>query len=286
MADSALRRTAVGDLSIGEGLPLAVLAGPCVVEGRDITMRIAEQVIACSSRHGLPLVFKASFDKANRSSARSFRSLGTEESLGILSEVKEQFGVPLVTDIHLPEQAARAAEVVDLLQIPAFLCRQTDLLTAAAETGKAVNVKKGQFLAAGEMGNVVEKLRVGGASEVLLTERGTFFGYHRLVNDFTGIPTMQAFGVPVVFDATHSVQRPGGDGDRSGGDRRMAPLLARAAVSVGADAVFLECHEDPDEALSDGPNSLPLDSLDSVFGTLRRLREFALEHPPGSEFGP
>ena len=278
------RQARIADLHLGDNRPLVVLAGPCVVEERDRTLRIAERVVTAARRQDLPVVFKASFDKANRSSLHSFRGLGTDEALGILAEVKEQFEVPLVTDIHLPEQAASAAEVVDLLQIPAFLCRQTDLLAAAAETGCAINVKKGQFLAPQDMVNVLDKLRGSGAREIMLTERGTFFGYHRLVNDMTSIPVMQAMGVPVVFDATHSVQRPGGAGDRSGGDRRLAPLLARAAVSCGADAVFLECHENPDEALSDGPNSLPLEVLDPLFSVLKTLREVVLENPPGQEF--
>jgi 2-dehydro-3-deoxyphosphooctonate aldolase (KDO 8-P synthase) len=278
------RKAQIRGITVGDGQPLALLAGPCVVEGRDITLRIAGQLVEMAAEARLPLIFKASFDKANRTSLHSFRGPGMQEALGVLAEVKSALGVPIVTDVHLPEQAAPAAQVADVLQIPAFLCRQTDLLLAAAATGKAVNVKKGQFLAPGDMAHVVEKLRQGGARDVLLTERGTFFGYGRLVNDLSSLPRMQALGVPVVFDATHSVQQPGGEGDRSGGDRSLAPYLARAAVAAGADAIFMEVHENPDQALSDGPNSLPLSILPRLLRTLGRLRELALEDPPGSEF--
>jgi 2-dehydro-3-deoxyphosphooctonate aldolase (KDO 8-P synthase) len=232
---------------------------------------------------GIPVVFKASFDKANRTSASSFRGPGIEAALKTLATIKRELRVPIVTDIHAPDQAAVAAEVADLLQIPAFLCRQTDLLLAAAKTGRAVNVKKGQWISPDEMKHVVAKLRGGGAREILLTERGTFFGYHRLVNDMTAIPLMQAHGVPVVFDATHSVQRPGAGDGRTDGDRRLAPGLARAAVAAGADLVFMEVHEDPDRALSDGPNSLRLETLPKLFAALKRLREQALADPPFGE---
>jgi 2-dehydro-3-deoxyphosphooctonate aldolase (KDO 8-P synthase) len=272
-----------GEVEVGAGRPLALLAGPCVVEGEAITRRIAARVAEMANAAKLPLVFKASFDKANRTSMKSFRGLGHEEALSILGKVKRELRVPIVTDVHLPEHCALAAEVADLLQIPAFLCRQTDLLLAAAATGRAVNVKKGQWLSPEEMEHVVAKLRAGGAKDVVVTDRGTFFGYHRLVNDLTAIPIMQALGVPVCFDATHSVQQPGGAGDKSGGNRRFAPVLARAAVAAGADLVFMEVHENPDAALSDGPNSLPLEALPPLFAALRRLREQALESPPGSE---
>lgn len=271
-------------LPVGAGKPLVLIAGPCVVETPDITRRIAAAVLETSRATGVPVVFKASFDKANRTSLQSYRGPGADEALRLLEDIRREFEVPVLTDIHLPEQAAQAAAVVDVLQIPAFLCRQTDLLLAAAATGKAINVKKGQFLAPEDMRHVLAKLRAGGARNVCLTERGTFFGYHRLVNDMTAVPTMQALGAPVVFDATHSVQLPGGAGDRSGGRRELAPVLARAAVSAGADAVFMEVHENPDAALSDGPNSLPLGILPALFTTLRRLREIALESPPGTEF--
>jgi 2-dehydro-3-deoxyphosphooctonate aldolase (KDO 8-P synthase) len=283
MTLAAERSARIGDVVVGAGRPLAILAGPCVVEGEEITLRNAERVVAAARAEKLPLVFKASFDKANRTSGRSFRGLGVDEALRILGKVKQRFGVPIVTDIHLPEQAALAAEVADLLQIPAFLCRQTDLLVAAAATGRAVNVKKGQWLSPEEMQHVVAKLRSAGAKDVVATDRGTFFGYGRLVNDLAAIPILQSFGVPVCFDCTHSVQRPGGAGDKSGGDRRFAPLLARAAVAAGADLVFMEVHENPDAALSDGPNSLPLEALPRLLGALRRLREHALADPPGSE---
>ncbi|MBL8840542.1 MAG: 3-deoxy-8-phosphooctulonate synthase [Planctomycetes bacterium] len=289
MEPAAAARTArIRGIVVGAGRPLALLAGPCVVEGEAITLRIAERVIAQARAAGLPIVFKASFDKANRTSGKSFRGLGADAALAVLAKVKRTFDVPLVTDIHLPEHAARAAEVVDLLQIPAFLCRQTDLLLAAAAasvaTGCAINVKKGQWLSPEEMEHVVRKLRDAGAKDVIVTDRGTFFGYHRLVNDFAAIAIMQRHGVPVCFDATHSVQQPGGAGDKSGGNRRMAPTLARAAVAAGADLVFMEVHENPDAALSDGPNSLPLEVLPRVFAALRTLREQALADPPGSEF--
>jgi len=283
MSPGSERRARIGAVEAGAGRPLVLLAGPCVVEGEAITLRNAARVADLARAAGLPLVFKASFDKANRTSLRSFRGIGHEEALAVLARVKERLGLPIVTDVHLPEQAAAAAEVADLLQIPAFLCRQTDLLLAAAATGRAVNVKKGQWLAPEEMEHVVAKLRSGGAREIVVTERGTFFGYHRLVNDLTAIPRMQALGVPVCFDCTHSVQQPGGAGDKSGGNRRFAPLLARAAVAAGADLVFMEVHEDPDAALSDGPNSLPLDALPGLFEALRRLREQALADPPDRE---
>jgi 2-dehydro-3-deoxyphosphooctonate aldolase (KDO 8-P synthase) len=283
MIPGSERRARIGGVEVGAGRPLALLAGPCVVEGEEITLRIAARVVEMARAAKLPLIFKASFDKANRTSLKSFRGLGHEEALAILAKVKQRFGVPIVTDIHLPEHAALAAEVADLLQIPAFLCRQTDLLLAAAATGRAVNVKKGQWLSPEEMEHVVAKLRFGGAKEIVVTDRGTFFGYHRLVNDFTAIPIMQGLGVPVCFDATHSVQQPGGAGDRSGGNRRFAPLLARAAVACGADLVFMEVHENPDAALSDGPNSLRLETLPRLFQALRELREQALANPPDAK---
>jgi 2-dehydro-3-deoxyphosphooctonate aldolase (KDO 8-P synthase) len=280
------RRARIRDVEVGAGRPLALLAGPCVVEGEAITLRIAERVVATARQAKLPIVFKASFDKANRTSGKSFRGLDRDVALKILAKVKETFGVPIVTDVHLPDHAAEVAEVADLLQIPAFLCRQTDLLLAAAKTGRAVNVKKGQWLSPEEMEHVVAKLRAGGCKDVIATDRGTFFGYHRLVNDLAAIPVMQSFGVPVCFDCTHSVQQPGGAGDKSGGNRRLAPVLARGAVAAGADLVFMEVHENPDAALSDGPNSLPLEVLPKLFDALRALREQALASPPGSEFAP
>jgi len=284
MSTAATREAHIGELRVGANRPLALLAGPCVVEGDAITRRIAESVVAAARAAGLPIVFKASFDKANRTSIDSFRGVGAAAALKILASIRRDLGVPIVTDVHSPEQAPLAAEVADLLQIPAFLCRQTDLLLAAAKTGRAVNVKKGQWLAPDEMKHVVAKLRAGGAKDVLVTDRGTFFGYHRLVNDLTSIPEMQALGVPVVFDCTHSVQLPGAGDGKSGGDRRLAPGLARAAVAAGADLVFMEVHEDPEHALSDGPNSLRLESLPRLFAALKRLREQALADPPFAEF--
>ena len=262
----------MGPHTLGDGA-LTLLAGPCVVEGRDRTLRIAERLATMCAARGLALVFKASFDKANRSAGSSFRGLGVAEGLAVLAEVKATFGLPIVTDVHQPEQAAMAAEVADLLQIPAFLCRQTDLLNAAAATGRPVNVKKGQFLAPWDMANVVQKLREADAAGILLTERGASFGYNNLVVDMRGLAVMRGLGVPVCFDATHSVQIPGGLGDKSGGQREFAPILARAAVAAGVDAVFMEVHDDPDSALSDGPNMLPLDGLSSLLDTLLRLHE-------------
>jgi 2-dehydro-3-deoxyphosphooctonate aldolase (KDO 8-P synthase) len=252
----------VPGVSIGDG-SLALLAGPCVIESRDLVLEVASELRTITSELGVPYVFKASFDKANRTAATSFRSIGLERSLEILAEVRETFDVPIVTDIHEVWQVAPVAEVADVLQIPAFLCRQTDLLAAAGATGRVVNVKKGQFMAAEDMSYAVEK---AGGQRVVLTERGTTFGYHDLVVDYRGLSIMRRFA-PVVFDATHSVQSPGGAGGKSGGKREHIPALARAAVAVGVDGIFLETHPDPDNAMSDGPNMLPLD----------RIREFLRE---------
>jgi 2-dehydro-3-deoxyphosphooctonate aldolase (KDO 8-P synthase) len=264
----------IGPAEIGQGRPLALIAGPCVIEPGGMTMRIAARLAAICTDRGIPLVFKASFDKANRTSGSSFRGLGIDEGLRTFESVKAETGLPVTTDIHETIQAAPVATVVDLLQIPAFLARQTDLLEAAAETGRPVNVKKGQFMAPWDMTQVVAKLGAAGASGVLLTERGTTFGYGRLVNDFRAIPQMQATGAPVVFDATHSVQLPGGGpgGTASSGQREMIPVLARAAVAAGCDALFLEVHPDPDRALSDGPNSLRLDDLPELLDVCLRIR--------------
>ncbi len=263
----------IGDIECGgKSTPLTIIAGPCVIESRELTLRIAEELKAICDRLALPLVFKASYDKANRTSSAAFRGLGMQEGLAILDEVHRQFNVPVVTDIHLPEQAAEAAQACQLLQIPAFLARQTDLLVAAAKTGRPVNVKKGQFMAPTDMKNVLGKLNSAGAAGVLLCERGTFFGYGRLVNDMQSLPIMRSFGVPVVFDATHSVQQPGGLGDATGGNRQMVAPLARAAVAVGVDAVFLETHPDPDQSPSDGPNMVP---LTDVHFLLKQLKDIA-----------
>lgn len=254
----------------GDG-PLLVIAGTCVVESRESALAHAEALAVIARQARLPLVFKASYDKANRTSADSFRGPGAAEGLAILEEVRRITHLPVLTDVHEPGQCEPAARSVDVLQIPAFLCRQTDLLLAAARTSRAVNVKKGQFLAPEDAEHIVAKLRAGGARGILLTERGSSFGYHNLVVDMRSIPVMRGFGVPVVFDATHSVQRPGGRGAASGGDPEFIPPLARAAVAAGADAVFLEVHEDPARALSDGPNALRLDLLPALLAELRDL---------------
>lgn len=264
---------AIGDIQCGaSSTPLTIIAGPCVIESRDLTLSIAEKLKHVCSALSLPLVFKASFDKANRTSSSSFRGLGIQAGLEILQEVRQQFDVPVTTDIHLPEQAAVVAEVCQLLQIPAFLARQTDLLLAAAETGRAINVKKGQFMAPSDMQYVLGKLRAARASGVLLCERGTFFGYGRLVNDMQSLPLMRQLGAPVVFDATHSVQQPGGLGGATGGNRQMVAPLARAAVAVGVDAIFLETHPDPDRSPSDGPNMVHLADVQIL---LKQLQEIA-----------
>lgn len=266
----------MGSVQVGNAVfgtdRLAVIAGPCVIENPQLTRRIAGELVAICRRLELPLVFKASFDKANRTSGGAFRGLGLEGGLPILRAIQEEWGVPVTTDIHESHQAAPVAEVCELLQIPAFLARQTDLLLAAANTGRAVNVKKGQFMAPGDMQFVTEKLRAAGCQRILLTERGTFFGYGRLVNDMAGIREMQGFGVPVVFDATHSVQMPSAAGGKTGGRREMVPVLAAAAVAAGADAVFLETHPDPDSSPSDGPNMIPLSQLEALLAKLVRIR--------------
>jgi len=254
----------VAGVRIGGDAPLALLSGPCVIENLDLTLRIAEYLQRLTEKLGVGLVFKASYDKANRSSSHSFRGPGLDEGLEILRRVKDEFGLPVVSDIHDISQVAAAAEVLDLLQIPAFLCRQTDLLQAAARTGKPVNVKKGQFMAPWDMRNVLTKLAEAGGDKVLLTERGSSFGYNNLVVDMRSLALMREFEVPVVFDATHAVQLPGGAGDASSGQREFVAGLSRAAVGMGIDALFWEVHEDPDRALCDGPNSLSLDSLEGL----------------------
>lgn len=267
----------VGSYRCGIGQPLMIIAGPCVIESRDLTLSIAQHLRALHDRLQVNFVFKASFDKANRTSLSSFRGLGLQEGLTVLAEVRRDTGLPVTTDVHLPEQARAAGEVCDLLQIPAFLARQTDLLVAAAETGRPVNVKKGQFMAPEDMQYVAEKLSGSGASGVLLCERGTFFGYGRLVNDMASLPVMRALGYPVVFDATHSVQRPGGLGGATGGNRQLVEPLARAAVAIGTDALFFETHPDPDASPSDGPNMVPLNQFDAMVERLLRLRHVVME---------
>jgi 2-dehydro-3-deoxyphosphooctonate aldolase (KDO 8-P synthase) len=276
LADDGGRQVRIGNFTIGAGQPLALIAGPCVIESEDHTLRMAEAVLRIARGQGVPVIFKASFDKANRSSAVSFRGPGPEEGLRILSRVRSELNVPVLSDIHAPQQAAAAGDVLDVLQIPAFLCRQTDLLEAAARTGKPVNVKKGQFMSPEEMVNVADKLRASGCTRLLLTERGTFFGYHRLVNDMTAIPRMQRI-CPVVFDATHSCQFPGAEGRQSGGQREYAATLARAAVAAGADAVFAEVHDRPEQALSDPATVLPPDALNQLLASCCRIRSALAE---------
>ncbi|MCH2181375.1 MAG: 3-deoxy-8-phosphooctulonate synthase [Mariniblastus sp.] len=251
----------IGELECGQGQPLTVIAGPCVLENQALAGQIAQHLKSTCQSLNLRFIFKASFDKANRTSLDSYRGVGLESGLSVLASLKRELGIPVTTDIHLPDQAAPVAEVCDLLQIPAFLARQTDLLVAAAATGRPVNVKKGQFMAPADMRHVVHKLVGAGCRQVLLTERGTFFGYGNLINDMRALPEMRQLGVPVVFDATHSVQRPSAAGGTTGGNREMVAPLARAAVAVGCDAVFLETHPEPEKSPSDGPNMVPLDEV-------------------------
>jgi 2-dehydro-3-deoxyphosphooctonate aldolase (KDO 8-P synthase) len=266
---------AVGDLRIANDRPFTLIAGPCAMESRDHALEMASALREITAKLGIGLIYKSSFDKANRTSANAERGLGLELALPIFAEVKEQLGVPVLTDVHTEEQCALAAGVVDVLQIPAFLCRQTDLLVAAARTGKVVNVKKGQFLAPWDMKNVVAKLTDSGNPNVLVTERGVSFGYNTLVSDMRAIPVLRDIGAPVVFDATHSVQQPGGQGTRSGGQREMVPVLARAAIAVGVAAVFMETHQDPDSAPSDGPNMVRLEDMPGLLATLQRFDQLA-----------
>jgi len=273
-------RTQITDsLAVGDQCPLTLFGGPCVIESEEFSLKMAREIKKVCDRLGVNFVFKSSFDKANRTSINSFRGYPIEEGLAILQRVKDEVGVPIVTDIHLPHQAAIAAEVVDILQIPAFLCRQTDLLLAAAATGKAINVKKGQFLAPWDMKNVVTKLEASGNNRIMLTERGTSFGYNTLVVDFRSLPQMRALGYPVVFDATHSVQMPGGQGTKSGGQREFVPYLAKAAAAIGMDALFMEIHEDPDRALSDGPNMIPLAQLETVLQQILQVHKTSQSTP-------
>jgi 2-dehydro-3-deoxyphosphooctonate aldolase (KDO 8-P synthase) len=266
-------------------MSFTLIAGPCVIESRELVFEVAERVQAITTRLGIHYIFKASFDKANRSSGGSFRGPGVEGGLAVLGEVKQRLGLPVLTDIHESHQAAAVAEVVDVLQIPAFLCRQTDLLLAAAEavrgTDKTINVKKGQFLAPWDMAQVVNKLRDAGVTNLWLTERGSSFGYNTLVVDYRGLPQLRGLGCPVIFDATHSVQQPGGQGTTSGGQREYVAPLARAAMAVGVDGLFMEVHPDPSRALSDGPNMVPLDRLEPLLEQLMAIRSAV-----GSELAP
>ena len=265
----------IGDIEIANHLPFVLISGPCQIESRNHALEVATELKAICASLGIPLIYKSSFDKANRTSASAARGIGMAEGLKILAEVRESLGIPVLTDVHLPEQCAPAAEAVDVLQIPAFLCRQTDLLLAAGRTGKAVNVKKGQFLAPWDMVNVAAKIASTGNPNILLCERGTSFGYNTLVTDFRGLPVMAATGYPVVFDATHSVQQPGGQGTSSGGQREFAPVLARAALAVGVAALFIESHPDPDHAPSDGPNMIPLREMPALLARLKAFDELA-----------
>ena len=258
----------VGSAKFGNALPLALIAGPCQLESRAHALEMASALKDIAVRVGIALVYKTSFDKANRTSAKGVRGIGLDASLPIFAEIKSKLGLPVLTDVHEADQCARAAEVVDVLQIPAFLCRQTDLLIAAAKTGRVVNVKKGQFLAPWDMKNVVAKITDTGNANVLVTERGVSFGYNTLVTDMRALPQLAQTGAPVIFDATHSVQQPGGQGTSSGGQREFVPVLARAAVAVGVAGVFIETHQDPDKAPSDGPNMVPLKEMESLLRTL------------------
>ena len=262
-------------LQFGNALPLALIAGPCQMESRDHAFMMAGRLKEICQRLGIGLVYKSSFDKANRTSLKGRRGMGLEKSLAVFADIGKELGLPVLTDVHENAQCAEVASVVDILQIPAFLCRQTDLLIAAARTGRVVNVKKGQFLAPWDMKNVLEKVVESGNPNVLLTERGASFGYNTLVSDMRALPIMAETGAPVIFDATHSVQQPGGQGASSGGDRRMVPVLARAAVAVGVAGVFIETHEDPDNAPSDGPNMVPLDRLEGLLRTLMAIDKVA-----------
>ncbi len=263
----------IGGFSIGSGRPFALIAGPCVIENHETPYEIAARLKQLTDRLDIPYIFKASYDKANRTSIHSFRGPGITEGLEVLSRIRQELGVPVLSDIHQLADVAPAGRVLDVIQIPAFLCRQTDLLVEAAKTGKPLNIKKGQFLSPWDMTNVVEKIRHAGNNQILITERGAMFGYNNLVSDFRSIPIMQKTGCPVVFDATHSVQLPGGAGSASGGQREFAPLLARAAIAVGADALFIEVHPDPDQALSDGPNAIKLDDVEKLLIRLKNIQQ-------------
>ena len=269
------RHVSVGKVTLGNDLPLALIAGPCLLESRAHALEMASALAETTNKLGIGLIYKTSFDKANRTSGESPRGVGIDKGLAILAEVREVVGCPVLTDVHGAEQCAVVAEAVDVLQIPAFLCRQTDLLVAAAKTGRAIHIKKGQFLAPWEMKNVAAKVRAAGNDKVLLCERGASFGYNTLVSDMRSLPVLAETGYPVVFDATHSVQQPGGQGTSSGGERKYAPVLARAAVAVGVAAVFMETHEDPDRAPSDGPNMIPLADMPALISTLMEFDALA-----------
>lgn len=273
------RHISLGSVTIGNDLPLVLISGPCQMESREHALESAQALKEMCEKAGIGLIFKTSFDKANRTSVSTQRGIGLEGALPVFAEIREKLGLPVLTDVHLPEQCAQLAEVVDVLQIPAFLCRQTDLLLAAGMTGKAINVKKGQFLAPWDMANVAKKIESTGNLNVMLCDRGTSFGYNTLVSDMRGLPIMARTGCPVVFDATHSVQQPGGQGTTSGGQREFAPVLARAAVAIGVAAVFAEAHECPDKAPSDGPNMIPLSEMPAFIETLMAFDKLAKSNP-------
>ncbi|MCF8111372.1 MAG: 3-deoxy-8-phosphooctulonate synthase [Desulfobacteraceae bacterium] len=268
-----MRPVCINQIAAGKGKPFVLIAGPCVIEDHDTVMLTARTLKKITGRLGIPFIFKASYDKANRTSAESYRGPGLSDGLRLLGSVRRELEIPVVSDIHLPSEAEKAAEVLDLIQIPAFLCRQTDLVAAAAATGKPLNIKKGQFLAPWDMINIVEKARKNGNDQIMLTERGASFGYNNLVADMRSIPIMQETGCPVIFDATHSVQLPGGAGGASSGQSEYAPVLARAALAAGADGIFMEVHPEPGKALSDGPNSICLDEVERVLSGLKAIDE-------------
>jgi 2-dehydro-3-deoxyphosphooctonate aldolase (KDO 8-P synthase) len=274
-----MKTVEVGALKVSNDLPFVLIAGPCQIESRDHARMVAGRIAEICARLGQPLIFKASYDKANRTSLKGGRGVGMDEGLKILSDIRAEYGVPVLTDIHGEDHCVPAAQAVDVLQIPAFLCRQTDLLLAAGKTGAAINIKKGQFLAPWDMANVADKVASTGNERILLTERGVSFGYNTLVTDMRGIPTMAKTGYPVVMDATHAVQQPGGLGGASGGQREFAPVLARAAVSLGIAAVFIETHDDPDKAPSDGPNMIPLDQMEALITSLQAFDRLAKADP-------
>ncbi len=275
----ASRHIAVGKVTFGNDLPMALIAGPCALESRAHALEMASALKAITDKLKIGLVYKTSFDKANRTSSKSPRGIGLEKALPILAEIREKTGCPVLTDVHTPEQCAIVAEAVDILQIPAFLCRQTDLLLAAAKTGRVVNIKKGQFLAPWDMANVVAKMEEGGNRNVLLTERGVSFGYNTLVSDMRALPILARTGCPVIFDATHSVQQPGGMGNKSGGEREFVSVLARAAVAVGVAGLFIETHQDPDHAPSDGPTMMRLDRMEDLLTELLQFDRIAKSRP-------
>ncbi len=276
---AAQRRIDIGNVAVSNELPFTLIAGPCALESREHALEMSAALVEITAKLGICLIYKTSFDKANRTSLDSPRGMGLEKSLPILAEVRETHGCPVLTDVHLPDHCATVAEAVDVLQIPAFLCRQTDLIVAAAETGRALNIKKGQFLAPWDMANVVKKAEAAGNERVMVCERGASFGYNTLVSDMRSLPILAQTGCPVVYDATHSVQQPGGQGTSSGGQREFVPVLARAALAIGVGAVFMETHEDPDRAPSDGPNMVRLKELPGILATLVEIDRIAKANP-------